>query len=898
MTQAKHDSPTVNPIVLFSINHPKIITWVMTLITVIIVSLAALPNFYPKELSFLPTIKVDTDPENMLADDEHARVYNQQMKTEFSLSDIVVVGVTNKNNANGVFNSKTLANIHELTQFAMGLSWPDKKHPEKTAGVISIDLLSPSTVDFIEQGGLGSVNFSWLMSEPPKTDAEALLVRERAKKIPFLDGTLISDDGEALALYIPLTDKHLSYQVREELLAKIASFGDIQESYYITGLPVAEDTFGVEMFKQMAISAPLAMLVIFLLLWWFFKRLIFVTSPMIVAMVCAMSTMGLLIITGHTIHIMSSMIPIFIMPIAILDAVHILSDFFDRYNTIRDKRETIIHVMSELFTPMLITTLTTIAGFASLALTPIPPVQVFGIFIAIGVFLAWLWSITFIPAFIVSISDEKLESFISATDKDDKKQKTLMARLLVKLGRFTYNHALLIILFTVSLVGVAAYGISKINVNDNPIKWFAASHPIRVADRVLNEHFGGTYMAYLALEVDQNSTQNADFKPALLARLETAEQQAKADEYANTGVIFTLAQQSIQNHTGDIASLSPVLEALINTGFDNASDEEFDTWDQVQLFMDSESQRDQIFKQPDALGYLADLQTYINSLEVVGKSNSLSDVVKTVHRELLLGKPEEFRIPDSSNAVAQTLITYQNSHRPHDLWHFVTPDYRKTSLWIQLKSGDNQDMDFVEKAVAKYIASHPMPHNLQANWFGLTHINVVWQEKMVTGMFESFTGSFLVVLVMMILLFRSFSWGLLSMIPLTVTVGLIYGIIGLIGKDYDMPVAVLSSLSIGLAVDYAIHFLSRAREYTERYGSWEAAVEPLFSEPAMAIARNAIVVGVGFLPLLAAPLVPYQTVGVFIASILFLAGVSSLLILPALITLMPRLFFRNLKQTV
>jgi len=895
MSQDNHASITVNPIVLFSINHPRFITWLMTFFTVIIISLAALPNFYPEELSFLPTIKVDTDPENMLADDEHARIYNHQMKTEFSLSDIVVVGITNEHNAQGVFNSKTLANIHELTQFALGLNWADEEHPGKTAGVIGIDLLSPSTVDNIEQGGLGSVNFSWLMPEPPKSDAEALEIRNRAKKIPFLDGTLVSDDGQALALYIPLTDKHLSYQIREELLAKIAEFGDIEENYYITGLPVAEDTFGVEMFKQMAISAPLAMLVIFLLLWWFFKRLIFVTSPMIVAMVCALSTMGLLIITGHTIHIMSSMIPIFIMPIAILDAVHILSDFFDRYNTIRDKRETIIHVMSELFTPMLITTLTTIAGFASLALTPIPPVQVFGIFIAIGVFLAWIWSITFIPAFIVGISDEKLATFINTEDNKD--NKTLMARLLIKVGQFTYHYALLIVLVTISLVGVAAYGISQINVNDNPIKWFAESHPIRVADRVLNEHFGGTYMAYLALEVNPDAAAiNTDYKPALLARLEQATLQAKVDQYPKSEIIFAALQQTIQSHNDDMASLTVALNDTINTGFDSATDDEFDTWDQAQLFIDAEGQRSQIFKQPDALGYLSGLQKHINSIEVVGKSNSLSDVVKTVHRELLLGKPEEFRIPDSSSAVAQTLITYQNSHRPHDLWHFVTPDYRKTSLWVQLKSGDNEDMDFVEKEVAKYIASHPMPHNLQANWFGLTHINVVWQEKMVTGMFESFTGSFLVVLMMMILLFRSFFWGLLSMIPLTVTVGLIYGIIGLIGKDYDMPVAVLSSLSIGLAVDYAIHFLSRAREYAERYGSWEAAVEPLFSEPAMAISRNAIVVGVGFLPLLAAPLVPYQTVGVFIASILFLAGVSSLLILPAVITLMPGLFFRNLKK--
>ncbi|MBW6454217.1 MAG: MMPL family transporter, partial [Methyloprofundus sp.] len=599
----------------------------------------------------------------------------------------------------------------------------------------------------------------------------------------------------------------------------------------------------------------------------------------------------------NTIHIMSSMIPIFIMPIAILDAVHILSDFFDRYNTLRDKRITIIHVMSELFTPMLITTLTTIAGFSSLALTPIPPVQVFGIFIAIGVFLAWLWTITFIPAFIVSLSDEKLASFITSNHLHTDDNKTLMAKLLAKTGQFTYNHALFILLFTLSSIAIAGYGISKINVNDNPIKWFAPSHIIRVADRVLNEHFGGTYMAYLALEVNPEAVINADFKPALLTRLNQAKQDSINNKHANSEQIFGLVQIMISDYTGDKASLELAVSDVINKGLDKAADDEFDAWDQVQLFIDRERQLNEIFKQPDALTYLADLQNFINSLDVVGKSNSLSDVVKTVHRELLLGKAEEFRIPDSSNAIAQTLITYQNSHRPHDLWHFVTPDFRKSSLWVQLKSGDNQDMVLVEQQVAQYIASHPLPYNLQTNWFGLTHINVVWQDKMVSGMLESFAGSFIVVLIMMALLFRSFAWGLLSMIPLTVTVGLIYGIIGLIGKDYDMPVAVLSSLSIGLAVDYAIHFLSRAREYTARYGSWEAAIAPLFSEPAMAISRNAIVVGVGFLPLLAAPLVPYQTVGVFIASILFVAGVSSLLILPALITLMPKLFFKNLSKT-
>lgn len=200
-------------------------------------------------------------------------------------------------------------------------------------------------------------------------------------------------------------------------------------------------------------------------------------------------------------------------------------------------------------------------------------------------------------------------------------------------------------------------------------------------------------------------------------------------------------------------------------------------------------------------------------------------------------------------------------------------------------------MEKAIEAVADYVAANPPPAGLEHQWFGLTYINVIWQDKMVSGMLQAFLGSFLVVLLMMTILFRSSIWGLLSMIPLTVTIGLIYGIIGLIGKDYDMPVAVLSSMTLGLAVDFAIHFLARARVLYERTGSWRETYPLVFGEPARAIARNVIVIAVGFLPLLAAPLVPYQTVGVFLASILLVSGAGTLLILPALIKTGEKLLF-------
>jgi hypothetical protein len=212
-------------------------------------------------------------------------------------------------------------------------------------------------------------------------------------------------------------------------------------------------------------------------------------------------------------------------------------------------------------------------------------------------------------------------------------------------------------------------------------------------------------------------------------------------------------------------------------------------------------------------------------------------------------------------------------------------------MWVQLTSGDNKDMSRVAASVDRFVSENPPPVKVRQRWFGLTYINVVWQDKMVRGMLNAFLGSFLIVFLMMTLLYRSGLWGLLSMIPLLVTIVLIYGIIGYVGKDYDMPVAVLSSLSLGLAVDYAIHFLSRSRAMYEEHGSWEKVAGLMFGDPARAISRNVVVLGVGFVPLLFAPLVPYKTVGFFIAAILITAGIATLFILPSTIRLLTRLLF-------
>ncbi len=832
-----------NTFVGASLAHP----WrVIALTLLVVVALGAM----------LPRLHVDTDPENMLPFDDPARALHRLTKADFSLYDMLVVGIVNEDHPDGVFNAASLAHIHDLT-----------RRLEQTDGVIARDLMSLASVDNITQGGPGVVRFAWLMREAPRTDAEARAVRDAARRLPVIDGTLVSEDGRAAAIYVPLRRKSDSHRIASEI-ERIASQWDGGDRVYITGLPVAEETFGVEMFRQMAVAAPMAGLIIFLLMLFFFRSLSLVTAPMVVAVLTVTATMGALVGMGYTVHIMSSMIPIFLMPIAVVDSIHILSEFSDLYPTVRDRRKTIRLVMADLFQPMLYTSLTSAAGFASLMLTPIPPVRVFGGFVAFGIMLAWVMTVTFVPAWVALMSDRQVERLGRVRTKHEHHR---LARWLEALGPATLVRWKSVVAITVIVMAVSAWGISHIRINDNPVRWFRSHHRIRVADRVLNEHFAGTYNAFLVL------TREGTSGPAV----RRAAAGALADAPATVRSRFdALLADATRGDTLDTDALIASVEREWEEAADDAS---ADAWSAVLDALEGASGASRAFQDPAMLGWIESLQADLAASGRVGKSVSIADVVKTVHRELREGRAEFYRLPDTREGIAQTLLNYQSSHRPHDLWHFVTPDYRKANVWLQLRSGDNRDMAAVERRVRDFVAAHPLPEGTRLDWAGLTYLNVVWQDKMVRGMLESLAGSFVVVLAMMLVLFRSVTFGLLAMLPLSVTIAFVYGLVGIFGKDYDMPIAVLSSLTLGLSVDFAIHFLERIRAVCHETRRWRETVGQMFREPARAISRNAIVIAVGFLPLLASPLVPYNTVGIFLALIMTASAAVTLVLLPAIL---------------
>lgn len=817
--------------------------------------------------SQIPRITIDTDPENMLDADHPARVFHNETKTNFGMYDAIVVGVVNSENDQGVYNQSSLTDIYDLTESILTID-----------GVVDADLMSISTVDNISQAGPGTIRFEWMMPNPPASDVAAEQIQTNIERLPLLYDTLVSQNGKAAAIYVPILDKNESYRIAEEIRATINTF-DGTEQWYITGLPVAEDQFGFEMFVQMGISAPLAGLTIFILLFIFFRNIPLIIAPMVVAMATVIVTMGLLIGFGFTVHIMSSMIAIFLMPIAVVDSVHILSEFSDRYKPGEDLKAVVKEVVGHLFTPMLYTSVTSSVGFFSLMLTPIPPVQIFGAFVGFGILFAFLVTIVFIPAYLSRMSDKALNKLQESMHQDEAGGGSRIARMARGLGKVATGYKGTLLVSFGGIFAISAWGITQIQINDNPVRWFKADHEIRVADRVLNENFAGTYNAYLVL----TDTTNQETPESLLA---TDSMPASLTDWREE----TLAAI---NDGAENEALQNLIFAIDDKLFSDVSDDESAYLDAVMAKTEKANSQGKTFQNPQVLTYIEGLQAALKDSGLVGKSNALPDVVKVVNRELRSGDNADYKLPDSSAAVAQTLLQYQSSHRPNDLWHFVTPDYRAALVWLQLTSGDNQDMTAVIQTVSDYIDAHPLPAGLEADWAGKAYLNVVWQENMVAGMLDSLMGAFVMVFIMMIILFRSLVYGILAMLPLTITITFIYGLIGIVGKDYDMPIAVLSALTLGLSVDFAIHFLERARATFKDTGSIQETMAIMFEEPATAISRNALVIALGFTPLLFAPLVPYITVGVFLASIMAISALVTLLLLPAVMTLGRKIVFKS-----
>lgn len=178
-------------LVYFSTDHP----WAVMTLTIVLTILFGLP---------LANIKIDTDPENMLEDDQPDRVYYRQVKRDFGIYDFIVLGIVDDE---GAFRPETLAPMARLVASILQIK-----------GVVTADVLSLTTTDDVTTSS-GTLQIHRIMETVPASPSELELLREAVLSNPLFANKLASADGRALAIYIPIERKDESYRIAREVEA-------------------------------------------------------------------------------------------------------------------------------------------------------------------------------------------------------------------------------------------------------------------------------------------------------------------------------------------------------------------------------------------------------------------------------------------------------------------------------------------------------------------------------------------------------------------------------------------------------------------------------------------------------------------------------------------------------
>lgn len=296
-------------------------------------------------------------------------------------------------------------------------------------------------------------------------------------------------------------------------------------------------------------------------------------------------------------------------------------------------------------------------------------------------------------------------------------------------------------------------------------------------------------------------------------------------------------------------------------------------------------------KTPPAMRYIEGLQRHLEKLPVVGKTTSVADIVKRINRVLHNDDPKYDAIPDTREEVGQYLFMFSMSAKPSDLDNVVDYPFERANIWVQLKTWDAQAMRNVIKAVDEYKRSNPIPMEFKPA--GIAYFNLVWNDAVLYDMLRGFILASVVVFVILIFYFRSVKWAMVGYMPLLFTILIIYGVVGFIGKDFDMPITVLSCLSLGMAVDFAIHFIGRFKLRLKDDPDVTEALLWTAARPGKGIMRNAVLFASAFSVMMFAPLTPYITVGAFIVSMMMLSALMTIIYLPALITLLRGWLFKE-----
>jgi len=581
-------------------------------------------------------------------------------------------------------------------------------------------------------------------------------------------------------------------------------------------------------------------LVINILLWTLFHSASAVVWPQIAIGISALFVVGTLGWLGLESSTLISLTVMLIIAVGVADCVHVMSSYVYFRRDGYDHEPALSKAYGKTGLPILLTTITTMAGMGALTITGMAQFVMFGITSAAGVFLAFLYTIFLLPTLMDlwhPMPNEKsqvaqlgpklgwrlwlsylvwpvamlfklmwlllwpVRFILRRSGLQWLLSGIWLQDLLDKIPAFVQQYKHAVNFGFVSLFVVCLYGATQVKVDSNIAELYREGSPLRTAYTIVDEHMMGTGSLEILVDMQQS-------------------------------------------------------DALMQAGI-------LQTMDRLQRHIENKYSQHVI------------------------RTNSLADLVKDTHAIMQDGSDVYKTIPNDNLAVSQLLYLF-NSSNPEERRALVNDDYSQSHISVQLRNaGSSEYAEFFElvqidikEAFAVYEQQYP---NMDVHVTGTLAMMMRLMDDMSNNQFKSLALAMVLISGLLVLTLGSVQAGLMSIIPNMIPATLAFGLMGLMGIPLDTDTLMIAPLIIGIAVDDTIHFITHYRMALAKHSDMRMALVDTIKEVGQAVTFTSLVLGCGFFMLSFSNYLGLAKVGAFGSLAIFVALLCDLLFFPALI---------------
>ncbi len=787
---------------------------------------------------------------------------NYYINEKFETNNPIIVMFTLKND---VLSKENLKEIRELSLrmeeekgVANVISITEIEDIQGKEDEMSVSKLIPDNIDEVNVANL----------------KEYIMSKESYK------GSLISKDGYSTILMIQPSQDTKSDSLAKDLRKKINQYlkeKNLEWEVYYGGTPMLLNSISDLVVKDLRFLIPLVSLVVFMVLFLSFRSIKATLLPLITVLLATASAIGVMGYLGLPLTTFGVAIPVVLIAVGNAYGIHFINEYNEKANS-KGKEEALISVHKRVFIPILMSAVTTFAGFLSIAVSnDMLSARDFGIISAIGVIFAFLITISFIPA-MLSIFP-KTKSNIGHLNEE------VENKIFHSVSHFIFKNKKWVVISFIIFGILATYFITKVEIKVDYMSYFdKKSEPAIVTDKI-SKIFDGVF----ELKLYSKGEMSANY----LRTLKIIEEKLR----------YTAGGKTRPNSiVGIIESLN---EGITEVPSIPDSDYEIEN---LWFFIEGNENLKRLVtedKKETLISFLLPSMESSTRYKIVNEAEKLLKLYSTISLKDISQCEEEVK-EFVSISIYNKLIRSDITIDKDKIKDFLD---KNVDFKINLKDYESKKT-FLNKISKRFFEEFPASKEISKKDLIEALSPLVW-DKFVTpgdevkifenygvaGLMKLFTDventllrnqliSLIVIVIIVVFLntitFKSMLEGVFSLIPILFTLIVNFGIMGLFKINMDFITTTIAAISVGAGIDYTIHFLSRYTHEVENKKNYEEAFYHTFSTTGKGIIFNALSVGLGFAVLNFSGIMPLRNFGTLMLVTMLISSFSALTLLPVL----------------